>query len=112
MAAPIYQNISQGIASAGIEYYLPLFFQETANLLHYLPSNSIVIQVDDCMKAAEHFWDEVRERYDQCNIDHTRPLLAPERIYYPCPDFFAATYSLAIRFIPSLIGVTKQTSAV
>ncbi len=33
----IYKDVSKGIAPAGIEYYLPLFFDKTATLFDYLP---------------------------------------------------------------------------
>ena len=33
----IYRDIGNGIASAGIEYYLPLFFEQTATLFDFLP---------------------------------------------------------------------------
>ncbi len=87
--APIYKNISQGIVSAGIEYYLPLFFQTTENILHYLPKNSIILQMENCYQAAEQFWQEINERYEQYNIDYSRPLLKPTQIYYSVTDFFA-----------------------
>jgi transcription-repair coupling factor (superfamily II helicase) len=35
---PLYDDISKGIASAGIEYYLPLFFPNLVSLFAYLPS--------------------------------------------------------------------------
>ncbi|CAG0123417.1 partial Transcription-repair-coupling factor, partial [Rhodocyclaceae bacterium] len=38
--ARIYKDVSKGIAPAGIEYYLPLFFERTATLFDYLPANA------------------------------------------------------------------------
>ena len=52
---PLYQDISDGIASAGIEYYLPLFFDHCANLFDYLPEDSAVVTVPGLEAAAEHF---------------------------------------------------------
>src|SRR5690606_11347107 len=33
--SPLYQDVSQGLAPGGIEYYLPLFFERTATLFDY-----------------------------------------------------------------------------
>jgi transcription-repair coupling factor (superfamily II helicase) len=40
---PIYQDVSANLAPAGIEYYLPLFFEKTHTLFDYLPNNNIII---------------------------------------------------------------------
>lgn len=80
---PIYYNISQGVSSAGIEYYLPLFFQNTASLLDYLPENSCLVLLEDVVSAAENFWHEVNERYQQYHVDRRRPLLNPQQLYIP-----------------------------
>jgi len=38
----IYKDVSKGIASGGIEWYLPLFFEKTATLLDYLPEQTVL----------------------------------------------------------------------
>jgi len=38
--SPIYRDVSNGVAPAGIEYYLPLFFEATATLFEYLPAEA------------------------------------------------------------------------
>ena len=43
---PIYQDISEGIYSPGIEYYLPLFFEKTATLFDYLPENTLIVSIE------------------------------------------------------------------
>jgi transcription-repair coupling factor (superfamily II helicase) len=35
----LYKDVSNGILPAGIEYYLPLFFEKTATLFDYLPEH-------------------------------------------------------------------------
>ncbi|HAO32849.1 MAG TPA: hypothetical protein DCQ84_07855, partial [Candidatus Competibacteraceae bacterium] len=35
--SPSYREVSAGNAPGGIEYYLPLFFEQTATLFDYLP---------------------------------------------------------------------------
>ncbi|HMB43505.1 MAG TPA: transcription-repair coupling factor, partial [Luteimonas sp.] len=38
---PLYQDLKEGGAPAGIEYYLPLFFEKTATLFEHLPAESL-----------------------------------------------------------------------
>src|SRR5690606_27712354 len=42
-----YKDIGNGIAFAGVEYYLPLFFEETATLFDYLPAGTLTVSVGD-----------------------------------------------------------------
>jgi transcription-repair coupling factor (superfamily II helicase) len=59
----IYKDISQGIASAGIEYYLPLFFDETATVFDYLPKDAVFVTHGDAPAAIAAFWNDTRSRY-------------------------------------------------
>lgn len=86
--SPLYENISQGNSAAGIEYYLPLFFPETATLFDYLPKNSILVRVDQLSPSADKFWSEIKERYEQLRHDITRPLLTPEKLFLNSTDVF------------------------
>jgi transcription-repair coupling factor (superfamily II helicase) len=86
----LYQDVSQGFCPPGIEYYLPLFFEKTQLLLNYLPNNTTIIRVNDIQQAAEHFWQEVNQRYEQARYNVTRPLLAPIELYSPINDLFAS----------------------
>lgn len=86
---PIYQDLSTGITPAGIEYYLPLFFEETATLFDYLPADTQVFSLPGIEKAAEHFWVDARSRYEERRVDPERPLLPPADIFLPVEDCFA-----------------------
>ncbi len=77
----VYRDISKGIAVAGVEYYLPLFFEETQTLFDYLPNNSLILQVGDLNRAIEHFWNDVSDRYEQRRFDISRPLLPPGELF-------------------------------
>lgn len=88
---PTYQDVTQGIKSAGLEYYLPLFFEKTATLFDYLPENNLIIQVGDIQSAANEFWQQVQQRYEQYSHDITRPLLTPIESFIPPDQIFAAT---------------------
>ena len=79
--SPIYRDVSRGLATAGIEYYLPLFFDYTDTLFDYLPPTSLVITQDGSKDAAQHFWTQATERYEQLRHDLERPLLAPDQLF-------------------------------
>ncbi|MCR8921919.1 transcription-repair coupling factor [Dasania sp. GY-MA-18] len=87
---PIYQDISQGIAPAGIEYYLPLFFDHCSTLFDYLPDDSLFFSFDGLDRAAEQFWRDLHSRYEDLNIDPQRPLLAPNKVFIPTEELFSA----------------------
>ncbi len=86
---PIYQDLSPGITPAGIEYYLPLFYEETATLFDYLPEDSQVFSLPGIEQAAEQFWNDVRNRYEERRVDPERPLLPPAELFMPVEDCFA-----------------------
>ena len=86
----LYQDVSDGIASPGVEYYLPLFFDHMATLFDYLPERFRLVELDGCQAAAEHFWQDVQSRYESRRHDNHRPLLAPWQLYLR-PDELAGT---------------------
>ena len=73
----VYSEVSEGIAHGGIEYYLPLFFEDTASFLDYLPHNSVVFAPHDVSAILEQAWKEIEERYELCRLDPERPILEP-----------------------------------
>jgi len=78
---PIYQAVSEGRAPSGIEYYMPLFFEETSSLFAYLPEQTNFVMVDGAMQAMEQFEANTADRYEQRRHDVERPILSPEEIY-------------------------------
>ncbi|MBM7060971.1 transcription-repair coupling factor [Pseudomonas sp. UL073] len=86
---PIYQDLASGITPAGIEYYLPLFFEETATLFDYLPQDTQVFSLPGIEQAAEQFWHDARNRYEDRRVDPERPLLPPTDVFLPVEDCFA-----------------------
>ncbi|QKE62851.1 transcription-repair coupling factor [Aquipseudomonas campi] len=85
---PIYQDLSTGITPAGIEYYLPLFFEDNATLFDYLPADTQVFSLPGIEKAAEQFWNDARNRYEERKVDPERPLLPPADLFLPVDDCF------------------------
>ncbi|WP_418646703.1 transcription-repair coupling factor [Thauera butanivorans] len=88
--AAIYKDVSNGIAPAGIEYYLPLFFDDTATLLDYLPADTTVLLHRDVPAAIAEFWRDTRSRHDLLKGDRSRPVMPPEQLFLSDEDFFGA----------------------
>ncbi|MES3025403.1 MAG: transcription-repair coupling factor [Pseudomonadota bacterium] len=84
----VYKDISSGIASAGIEYYLPLFFEQTATLFDYLPAGASLALVGDIDGAIKRFWTDTESRYRFLKSDRERPILAPNELFLSDENFF------------------------
>ena len=80
-ADSIYQQISQTNLPAGIEYYLPLFFNETATLFDYFPKQTRLCIVGDINTAIDSFWKTIEHRFEERGVDLLRPLLQPIELY-------------------------------
>ena len=79
--SPLYQDLKAGVLPAGIEYYLPLFYRDTATLLDYLPGNYLTVVAPGTVEASDAFWEQTAQRYEQRRHDVERPLLPPAEIY-------------------------------
>ncbi len=90
--AKIYKDVSKGVASGGIEWYLPLFFEQTATFLDYLPADCLLCLHGDLDHSAQQFWREAQSRYRTLAHDAERPLLVPEKLLIKTEDFFSATH--------------------
>ncbi len=88
--SPIYKDVSNGIAPAGIEYYLPLFFDATGTLFDYLPDDAMVALHHDVHGCIEAFRRDVQSRFDLLKGDRTRPLLPPAALFLDAEAFFVA----------------------
>ncbi len=79
----IYKSVSDGIMPSGIEYYLPVFYDENTldTLFDYLPKSSLYIAPHELDHQLETFEAEVKERYEQRRHDIERPILSPEYLY-------------------------------
>jgi len=87
----IYKDIAGGIATAGIEYYLPLFFEQTATIFDYLGEDAALVLHGEVDEALQHFWSDTRERHRFLQHDAERPILPPEELFLRVEDFFART---------------------
>lgn len=79
--SPVYRDVSQGLAPAGIEYYLPLFYLETSSLFDYLQDDTIVFMDEEVPEIIQTFWQDTEARYEQFRHDVERPVLQPRELY-------------------------------
>src|SRR5690606_23215969 len=85
----VYQDISEGLHSPGIEYYLPLFFDHVHSLFDYLPQNALVLRSGDLEAAGLRFWNDIKARYEDRRHDRQRPILEPAELFLSPDDAFA-----------------------
>ncbi|MGE0329629.1 MAG: transcription-repair coupling factor [Ramlibacter sp.] len=85
----IYKDMGNGVATAGIEYYLPLFFDDTATVFDYLGADATVVLHGDLEPAFQRFWQDTRDRYRLVHGDPERPVLPPESLFLATEQFYA-----------------------
>jgi len=96
----IYKDIGNGVASAGIEYYLPLFFDDTASVFDYVGPDATVVLHGDIEPAFQRFWQDTKDRYRLVQGDPDRPALPPPALFLGTEQFYTlanAHAQLAIR---------------
>lgn len=81
LKSSLYQDVSEGICPPGIEYYLPFFFAETATLFDYLPTDTLLVTMQNTHEKAQECWHEIQSRYELCRYDIERPILPPEKLF-------------------------------
>ena len=84
----IYRDVSNGVAPAGIEYYLPLFFDGVASLFDYLPAGTTLALHHDVAGAIGEFWRDAAMRHRLLGGEPDRPLLAPQELFLGAEEFF------------------------
>ncbi|MEB0030489.1 transcription-repair coupling factor [Undibacterium sp. RTI2.1] len=108
----VYKDIGNGIASAGIEYYLPLFFEESATLFDYLPKHTHFTLIGEIDEAIQRFWVDTRSRYQFLKSDRERPVLPPESIFLSDENFFTELKSLSRWVITTGDAASKANSEI
>ena len=86
--AAVYKAVSGGQFGAGVEYYLPLFFEEgCATLFDYIGADALAVCVGDVHAEARRFEAEVKSRFQMAQGDETYPPLPPQHLYLAADQF-------------------------
>jgi transcription-repair coupling factor (superfamily II helicase) len=101
----LYKDIGLGLAGAGIEYYLPLFFERTATLFDYLGDAATLVLHGEVDGALAKFWADTRERFRFLQHDRERPILPPEELFLRPEEFFAHCHPYATLALRGAGGV-------
>ena len=91
--SPLYKNVSNGVAPAGIEYYLPLFFEETATLFDYFSGNTSIVFHGDLVVAIRQFWRDAKSRHELLKGNRAHPVLSPDHLFLGEEEFFVRAKS-------------------
>lgn len=86
----IYRDISNGVLPAGIEYYLPLFFDETASFADYFGEGTAVVTCGDIQATLAAFMRDTNSRAAMLAGDKARPPLSPSELWLDAESFFVA----------------------
>jgi len=84
----IYKDISKGIPIGGIEWYMPLFFDEMSDIFSYFSDNTIIYKHGNLDHACNHFWQETEKRFRLFAYDAERPILEPKDLLLKSDQFF------------------------
>ena len=84
----IYKSITKSTPFVGMEWYLPLFFEQTNSIFDYIEPKDAVLLLGDTAKAASDYWSETASRYRLYAYDTERPILEPNEFLIPPDQFF------------------------
>jgi transcription-repair coupling factor (superfamily II helicase) len=87
---PLYRDVGEGLAPAGIEYYLPLFFESTASLFDYLPPGSVIALPAGHDALLRGAWHDIESRHEERRYDIEHPVLAPAEVFLPPEEWATA----------------------
>jgi transcription-repair coupling factor (superfamily II helicase) len=91
----LYRDVSNGVPAAGVEYYLPLFFESVATIFDYLPAGATLALHGDVSAAVQDFWREAVTRHKMAGGDPDRPVLPPREPFVPAEEFFVRAKDFA-----------------
>ena len=102
--AAVYKAVSKGHFGAGVEYYLPLFFEnELETLFDYIGEDALFVSLGDIHAEANRFWSDVKSRYAMAQGDETYPPLLPQHLYLSA-DVFAGRLKNYGQVLPDVSG--------
>jgi len=85
----VYREVSKGLAPAGCEFYLPLFFEQTSTLFDFLPKESVFVLEEGVMENIETLQSEILERYENAKLNKEWPPLEPSKLFLQADHVYA-----------------------
>ncbi|WP_227430123.1 transcription-repair coupling factor [Psychrobacter sp. I-STPA6b] len=87
----LHQDVMSGIASSGLEYYQPLFFEQDnwlqeGNLFAYFPKDALFVIDERVYESQVDYWSQIQRRYEERRHDIDKPIVAPSLLYLPNND--------------------------
>ena len=113
---PIYQDVLEGIASPGLDFYFPLFFkkealQQQSMITSYFPSHTVIITDNYLDEGLSNFWKDILRRYEDRRHNVDQPLLPPEQLFLQPNQIFESLNHFS-RIIASAEEITEKSGAI
>ena len=106
----VYRDIGSGIPSAGIEYFLPLFFEKTATLFDYVADDAVLVMLGHAEDALQRFRRDADQRYRFVSADRERSALPPDRLFMTIEEFFTRAKGFGRVVINALVGAAVDAA--
>ncbi len=106
--AKVYQDVSNGMFGAGVECYLPFFFEENASLFDYCASDTIVIEHGAVADTAAQFYVDVNSRYQMATGNPLYPPVKPALLYLTDQELFTKLKQFARAALPVTASTAHQ----
>ena len=98
----VYNAVSNGQFGAGIEYYLPLFFEEDCvSIFDYITQNALIVCIGDVYAEAARIWQDVKQRHTLAQGDPAYPPLPPQYLFLS-EDQFGAIIKPFAKLVPQI----------
>ena len=101
----VYEETSKGLPTPGLEYYMPLFFDQTASLFDYAPENTLFILESEHQDHAQTSLAQIKDRYEARRHDLARQILSPQQLYLDHAEYNTA---LSARLRLTHFGQTRK----
>jgi transcription-repair coupling factor (superfamily II helicase) len=105
----IYNKVSRKIPFAGMEWYLPMFFDDTDTIFDYIADGCLVHLPTSVQASIDHYWLDAASRFKMYAYDTDRPILSPSEIMISSEAFKSSLskceklqFSLSSLSLPSI----------
>ena len=109
----IYKDANLGIPSAGIESYLPLFFDEQSSLFDYFPRTGDpvwLVNIGNVEQSIRNFWKDTQSRYEFLKHDLDRPILSPHQLFLDVDEFFSIAKPYARLILENEFEINQEAN--